>query len=1027
MFAKSNPLGALVPFLFLSACTGNIVGDQLDLGDGNAQSDTGDEPGDFDAPPSFACEVGVTWDADDDAATPCVSVTPACEPGHHETAAPTASSDRSCEACIPGEFCAGGTTAPASCTVGATYDHDFDPTTACVPVAAACSAGHYQTQAPSVIQNRACTACVAGEYCAGGSTVPASCQAGSTYDDDLDSATVCVAIAPPCSPGYYETQAPTLIQDRACTTCNAGEYCVGGSAVPASCQAGSTYDGDLDPATVCVAIAPPCSPGYYETQAPTLIQDRACTTCNAGEYCAGGSAVPASCQAGSTYDDDLDPATVCVAVAGPCAAGTYESVTPSVTANRACTACVAGEYCAGGTADRAVCEVGVSYDDDLDPTTPCIASTAPCLAGTYESNAATSTSDRECTDCAAGVYCAGGSTDPVACVAGTDFDDDLDPQTPCVAVSPTCAAGSYETLAPSTTGDRTCTSCVPGEFCPGDTTSPVSCVSGVSFDHDLDPATACLATENCNTDARQTASPTATSDRQCVPCPENFTTGMLNGTECTIFSVPTFDAIYAGLPTCAIRSSDGTVQCWGYNELDVAARPPDYLFSFVDPERGACGLLLANSEVRCWGFDLYGMVSDAPVGISLSKLDVGWRHACALRADNGEAICWGLNAWGATTTPSGVAFTDIAVVRDSSCGVRANDGEVECWGEFNTTLPSVAFSSIEIHERHRCGIRADNENVECWGTIDTYGVIADAPAGVPFSQIEVGYYAACGVRVSDGELQCWGTDTYGIISDAPAGYPVASFEMNYYHACVLNQLDGTPYCWGFDSLFRASGLPTGQTYTALLSGRRPICGTQSGGALECLGSTHDLVLPPSTPAFSKIAIGQTHGCGIRSVDSFVQCWGANDYGQANVPNNVAYTSISASQQLTCVLRESNGRPECYGNNAGTFVITLTPTVAMTAIAVGGGNRNACGIVAADSSVRCWGTDDDLLVSTEPSGTFSDLSVTFDGACAIRSDTSEAACWGTMFAGNPEPAGVTFSKVVVGYDYACGIRSDTQHI
>src|SRR6185503_3140652 len=65
-----------------------------------------------------------------------------------------------CEACDPGEYCAGGTEPADPCAVD-TFDDDADPGTECV-AKTTCIAGHYVTDAGSAIDDRACSNCAAG-------------------------------------------------------------------------------------------------------------------------------------------------------------------------------------------------------------------------------------------------------------------------------------------------------------------------------------------------------------------------------------------------------------------------------------------------------------------------------------------------------------------------------------------------------------------------------------------------------------------------------------------------------------------------------------------------------------------------------------------------------------------------------------------------------------------------------------------------------------------------------------------------
>jgi len=118
-----------------------------------------------------------------------------------------------------------------------------------------------------------------------------------------------------------------------------------------------------------------------------------------------------------------------------------------------------------------------------------------CAVGTVATTAPTATSDRVCGACVGGTYCAGGDAMPVACAALT-WDHDADPATVCVAVSD-CEPGTFVASAPTATTDRGCMVCGADSY--SDTVNAASCT----------PATVCEATE------LEAVAPTPTSDRRC--------------------------------------------------------------------------------------------------------------------------------------------------------------------------------------------------------------------------------------------------------------------------------------------------------------------------------------------------------------------------------------------------------------------------------------------------------------------------------------------------------------------------------
>lgn len=130
----------------------------------------------------------------------------------------------------------------------------------------------------------------------------------------------------------------------------------------------------------------------------------------------------------------------------------------------------------------------------MDGSLECIPWTV-CTVGSVTTAPPTSTSDRVCGACLGGTYCAGGDAMPEPCAALT-WDHDGDPATVCVAVTD-CEPGTFAASAPTATMDRVCTACGVDSF--SLTVNAVSCT----------PATVCEATE------LEAVAPTPTSNRRC--------------------------------------------------------------------------------------------------------------------------------------------------------------------------------------------------------------------------------------------------------------------------------------------------------------------------------------------------------------------------------------------------------------------------------------------------------------------------------------------------------------------------------
>ncbi len=121
-----------------------------------------------------------------------------------------------------------------------------------------------------------------------------------------------------------------------------------------------------------------------------------------------------------------------------------------------------------------------------------------------------------------------------------------------------------------------------------------------------------------------------------------------------VASLVPYDDVDAGAyHTCAVRSSDGAVECWGAGAT-VADCVSDHDCGQAAPPLGAfeqvsCGThhscaLDAAGAVTCWGDDSWGQVSGAP-NEALAAIASGDRHSCGV-TQGGAMVCWGADDFG---------------------------------------------------------------------------------------------------------------------------------------------------------------------------------------------------------------------------------------------------------------------------------------------------------------------------------------------------------------------------------------------
>lgn len=291
----------------------------------------------------------------------------------------------------------------------------------------------------------------------------------------------------------------------------------------------------------------------------------------------------------------------------------------------------------------------------------------------------------------------------------------------------------------------------------------------------------------------------------------------------------------------------------------------------------SCGIAVANDQLYCWGRNQYGTVGSGALGgdyrkptavagglagVAVSDVAIGWTASCAIRADNSQLYCWGSNMYGMVATDSigaivpapiaiggdlsGVAISKVVVGSYTVCAITATTAQLYCWGynaygqvgQGNTitriTTPKQpldpigtnAVSDVDVMSVHTCAVLRDTQRAYCWGD-NTYG--------------------KAGTGVEGGSLITTPTAVVNPVGSAS----IASVATGAHHSCALTT-DGTVYCWGANS-----GAQMGLGY--------------SGGNSLTPASP---MAPVGGTVVENLTAGWSHNCVLRSSDKRLYCWGA---------------------------------------------------------------------------------------------------------------------------------------------------------
>lgn len=287
--------------------------------------------------------------------------------------------------------------------------------------------------------------------------------------------------------------------------------------------------------------------------------------------------------------------------------------------------------------------------------------------------------------------------------------------------------------------------------------------------------------------------------------------------------------------SCALMKV-GTVMCWGGNldgqigtgSLEITeALVPVKVVGISGAKEIAAGwahscAVLSDGTIRCWGQNELGQLgngsktnSPTPVlakgATNAVSVATGVAHTCALISD-GTVTCWGTDGFGVgrniavkspePTTVSGVSSAvAITVGRNFSCAVLA-EGHVKCWGSNilgqlgNARAPwfpssAVVVSGINTATAisaglfHACALLR-NGKLRCWGLPVPFAGKDATPQGAhrtpkevqgisDTKEISAGGHSACAI-LQDKRVMCWGANYGGQLGNGTSNdsrFPVA--------------------------------------------------------------------------------------------------------------------------------------------------------------------------------------------------------------------------------------------------------------
>jgi hypothetical protein len=474
---------------------------------------------------------------------------------------------------------------------------------------------------------------------------------------------------------------------------------------------------------------------------------------------------------------------------------------------------------------------------------------------------------------------------------------------------------------------------------------------------------------------------------------------------------------------CGILDS-GIVKCWGSNDSGQLNVP-----HLIDPQkvvagsRFACALdkNLGNPKVICWGNNQRRQLNvfEQP---NIVDISAGRYHACAL-GDSG-IHCWGDDRNSQRSVPNLVNPNSIFSEHDYSCALE-NEKPV-CWG-YNGSAQLEVPESIQITQRNftaKLGLSAkgvcalsEGGGVACWPSYYNFDHRISLPLINNPVAIDGGVDDYC--LIDDDGVKCWGRNSEGAAS-APSVQGPISISAGSKFACASHSRGVS--CWGYNE-YGVTDVPPELTG---LWDEYPFIADNSGdfdrdGLPDNLDDDDDNDgINDSADALPLISIGDRP-----------------DNDQDGLPDicdaicretGLTEDTDDDNDELSDVDEQSLGtdplKPDSDADGLSDYFEARSnsrdPLKPDYFLAVG--PNNSC-VFDDDKKTKCWGRDEQNLLSPTPVRKISGLDLGSLLGCAIDGTTGYLRCWGSGF-GTAPPPNPDKELLAIGDRYVCAGNGDS---
>jgi len=165
---------------------------------------------------------------------------------------------------------------------------------------------------------------------------------------------------------------------------------------------------------------------------------------------------------------------------------------------------------------------------------------------------------------------------------------------------------------------------------------------------------------------------------------------------------------------CAIKD-DGQIECYGRNDNKVGDNIPTDAGGYSQVALGysarACAIKESDGTLDCFGENL---VANTPTDVSFSKIWMSTDAACGLKTSDNSIMCWGTNTMGILDEPTGPSAQDM---EDAGCpapaftcecenGTKADDDTCPADGESNCAScdDGYGLDGTECEKLYSCSL-----------------------------------------------------------------------------------------------------------------------------------------------------------------------------------------------------------------------------------------------------------------------------------------------------------------------------------